>query len=74
MSIEASFGDNTIGIHPQIDLNMVTTQRIIVRKRNIMRIQFSTIGWVFIVLDDYFTIEIVHTFSNFMCQEPRIRL
>jgi hypothetical protein len=47
-------------VYAQINLDMIAAQRIIIRKGNIVRVEFAAIGWIFIVLNDYFTIEIVH--------------
>ena len=64
MPIEACFSDLAILIHAQINLDMIAAQWIVIRERNIVRVETSAIGWVFIMLNDDFAIEIVHNFPS----------
>mgnify|MGYP006160663819 CR=1 FL=1 len=60
MPVETSVCDIPLIVRSKGDLDMVTAQRIIICKLDIMRIKMPAITRVFIMLDDYFTIEIVH--------------
>ena len=60
VSIKSCIGYKTIRAYAQVNLDVVTTQRIIISKRNIIRVKFATMGWIFVMLNDDFTIEIVH--------------
>jgi hypothetical protein len=43
---------------------MIAAQRIIVRKLDIVRVEVAAVAGIFVVFDDYFTIEVVHIFSG----------
>jgi hypothetical protein len=39
---------------------MIAAQWIIVRKGDVVRVQFAAVGRIFVVLDDYFPVKIIH--------------
>src|SRR5215207_9070711 len=61
MPIETRICNVALIVGAQRDLDVIATQRVIIRKLDIMRIQMPAIAGVFIMLDDYFTVEVVHT-------------
>src|SRR5688572_10918512 len=55
-------------IRAQCDLDVVAAQRVAVRELDIMRIEMPAIAWVLIVLDNYFTVKIVHRTPMPFCE------
>ena len=57
MPVEARIADCAALIGAQGDLDVIAAQWIVIFKLNIMRIKMPAVSGVFIMLDDYFTIE-----------------
>ena len=60
MPVKAGINHLTIFIHPEVHLDMIAAQRVIVREGNIVRVQAAPVGWVLVMLNYDFSVQIVH--------------
>jgi len=60
VAVEARVRNFAVRVHAQVNLDVVAAQGIIVRERDVVRVQFAPVGGVLVVFDDDFAVEIVH--------------
>ena len=67
MAVETGIGDVSQIVCAECDLDVVAAQGIVVRKLDIMRVEMAAVSGVFVMLDNYFTVEVVHYCSGVRC-------